>query len=477
MPYAKNKDAVAVCNRSGQKMYRKDMVEDGYLRGLLVHPDWYDPPHPQEQPFDPEEGIAIYKPAPDLMPTPPAPVLSAGTRTSSSIVLNWTQQDPPGSTIIRWDVWRQSAGTTNFVRIATAAPVIPTAFFIQGPDQLPGDTTTVTGQMYTDTNAQIGNQYYVVAVTADTSIEHSDGLSSAPSNIISLSQSSTQIFNQAGVFTWNKDPFAVKIDLSVIAGGGGGGAAIIQNIGTGGGGSGGGGGERGFGTGINASLVAAAVTVTVGLGGIGAANSGFFGGANGSQSSFGTYLICNGGQGGRTNPGGGNIGGAGGTGGTTTLPGITLVDGGAGGAGDSSSNTAINAANTTNSPSGGGGNDRTGHGGGTGGNVGALVNGGQPGTNAIQFNPPNPGTLIAGNGANGGTSTDGNFIGSGAGGGGTAYYGQSGCNIGVGGNGGNGGLGGGGGGGGGYCGGCLNVSGGAGGNGGQGVVVVTTWFF
>src|SRR5208282_279328 len=107
VPYATNKNAVAICNRSGVKMMRRDMIEDGYLRGLLVHPDWWDPFHPQERPFDPDEGIAIYKPAPDLMPTPNSPIL-AGSRTSAVTTLTWTQPDPPGSTVINWGVWRKN---------------------------------------------------------------------------------------------------------------------------------------------------------------------------------------------------------------------------------------------------------------------------------------------------------------------------------------------------------------------------------
>lgn len=100
-PFARYKNAVAICNRSGWKMYRADMVEDGYLKGLLVHPEWYDPPQPQEEPFDPEEGIAIWKPAPDLIPPPLPPVVSIAGN-----VLTWTQPDSPSTTLLYWQVWR-----------------------------------------------------------------------------------------------------------------------------------------------------------------------------------------------------------------------------------------------------------------------------------------------------------------------------------------------------------------------------------
>lgn len=188
MPYARNKDSVAICNRSGQKMLRRDMIEDGYIRGLLVHPDWYDPPHPQEQPFDPDEGIAIYRPAPDLMPVPPAPVLLPAVHGGSSVTLIWTQTDPPGSTVVNWTVWRLRPGDPNFLLIGTVLPIVPAIIFISNPDLIPNkDGVTppkVTGLTFTDTSWVAAAQYYVQTTTADTSTENGNGLISAPSNIV-----------------------------------------------------------------------------------------------------------------------------------------------------------------------------------------------------------------------------------------------------------------------------------------------------
>jgi hypothetical protein len=197
-PYARNKNAVAICNRSGQKMMRSHMVEDGYLKGLLVHPDWYDPYHPQERPFDPDEGIAIYKPAPDLMPVPPSPIL-AGNRTGSQTSLTWTQPDPPGSTVVNWTVWRNTQTGQGFILLATVLPIVAPDYMVQGPDINPSTDGIVgqppvrgviqtyqTGLLYTDTSSAAGYQYYVIALTADTSTEDSNGLLSAPSNTITV---------------------------------------------------------------------------------------------------------------------------------------------------------------------------------------------------------------------------------------------------------------------------------------------------
>jgi hypothetical protein len=48
--YAKGRRAIAECQRSGQKMRYRDLVEDGHIAGLLVHPSWWEPKHPQEIP-------------------------------------------------------------------------------------------------------------------------------------------------------------------------------------------------------------------------------------------------------------------------------------------------------------------------------------------------------------------------------------------------------------------------------------------
>ena len=64
--YGPRDDALGICAKSGKQMRLGDMVRDGYYEGLLVDPDWYDPPHPQEKllpVFDPE---GIQDPSPDL---------------------------------------------------------------------------------------------------------------------------------------------------------------------------------------------------------------------------------------------------------------------------------------------------------------------------------------------------------------------------------------------------------------------------
>jgi hypothetical protein len=47
-------------------MRYRDLVEDGHVPGLLVHPDWWEPKHPQEIPVEIDDPIALYRPAPEI---------------------------------------------------------------------------------------------------------------------------------------------------------------------------------------------------------------------------------------------------------------------------------------------------------------------------------------------------------------------------------------------------------------------------
>jgi len=64
--YAKGRRAIAECQRSGQKMKYRDLVEDGHVAGLLVHPAWWEPKHPQEIPVEVDDPVALYRPAPEI---------------------------------------------------------------------------------------------------------------------------------------------------------------------------------------------------------------------------------------------------------------------------------------------------------------------------------------------------------------------------------------------------------------------------
>jgi hypothetical protein len=64
--YARGTYAKAECQRSGQKMNYRELVEDGHIEGLLVHPDWWEPKHPQEIPVEVTDPVALFRPSPEI---------------------------------------------------------------------------------------------------------------------------------------------------------------------------------------------------------------------------------------------------------------------------------------------------------------------------------------------------------------------------------------------------------------------------
>jgi hypothetical protein len=64
--WARASRAWGMCSRSGKRTLLRDMVADGYIKGLRVAPDEWDPPHPQER-FEPlVDAQFVRNPAPDL---------------------------------------------------------------------------------------------------------------------------------------------------------------------------------------------------------------------------------------------------------------------------------------------------------------------------------------------------------------------------------------------------------------------------
>jgi hypothetical protein len=85
--YARGDRAWGECARSGKRMLLRDMVEDP-LTGLLVAPDWAEPPlmRPATDIFD---GVALSRPAPD------ADKRNIGTAVYFGELVDFVTGDPP----------------------------------------------------------------------------------------------------------------------------------------------------------------------------------------------------------------------------------------------------------------------------------------------------------------------------------------------------------------------------------------------
>lgn len=274
-----------------------------------------------------------------------------------------------------------------------------------------------------------------------------------------------QVFSADGV--WEKPENAVWVDLKLIGGGGGGGGGGRYGAGTAPGGGGGGQGGAFVEARLPASAVTDTVAVVAGTGGGGGDAAGINttpggDGDDGEDSSFGSYLVAEGGIKG----GGGSSGASGTAGNGTTGSSPASAFGAPGGAGgnatvgsDGGDAPKISTEFRSGAGGGAGGGSRT---------TGAAARAGGVGGDAYRLSGGTSGSgtgPVAG--GNGGTSISGLYQPGAGGGGGGSSASATGADGGSGGS-----YGGGGGGGGGSQNGNLSGAGGAGAN---GVVVVTTY--
>ncbi len=170
------KGQIGVCQRSGIKMKRCEMIEDGQVKGLLVHPDWWEPYHPQlvPPPMRPD-GLPKQRPAPDEVSGPTTSALS-GVSSAHHAVLTWSQANSGPSYITQYQIYRNVNGGL-YSLLATIVPTMDTNFNLN--DQFWQEVITY-GSPYTDLTSSAGNTYgyYVVATAFEGG--------SSTSNIVSV---------------------------------------------------------------------------------------------------------------------------------------------------------------------------------------------------------------------------------------------------------------------------------------------------
>lgn len=154
---------IGICQRSGQKMYRSDMVEDGQVKGELVHPDWWEPYHPLllPPPMRPD-GLPRQRPAPDDSFPMTAGVLSA-SRVGAIASLTWTAFSSTGSQLENYNVWRSVDSGVSFQLLGMVEVTQDITLVYR---RVQGDWQQVFtyDQPYLDDASAAGYQYYIQGV-------------------------------------------------------------------------------------------------------------------------------------------------------------------------------------------------------------------------------------------------------------------------------------------------------------------------
>lgn len=433
--YATGHAAWGECGRCAGRDLLSNLVFDGYYPNMRVHRSCYEPKHPQENLKRIDDPVALWRPSPENLNPPTAPVLSGNLLSVTSVRLTWTESVSDISQVDVYHIYRRvDGGAYEFL-----------ADFDVTRDMFGARTNTL---QYVDTIefALHTYAYYLIAEAVQGG--------SAQSNILDLSTVHAvdiQQFTANG--TWAKPTDAVWVEVTIFGGGGGGGGGCsTANDGTpAAGGSGGAGG--GYSTFCYlADALPATVAVTVGSGGAGGIgkpnggghiNAGGDGGFGGN-SSFGAYLTALGGGAGIGGTAGPQAGGS---------PGIGLDSpGGRGGSGSGSP--------SQNSVWGGTGG---GLGGGSGGGSAGGPTGETPAGCAVYEAGSFTSGAGGGSGVAGGAGTFVNELapGTAGGGGGRTAAGGAAARAAAGGGGGGGND--------------LNAASGAGGAGGRGIVLVVSY--
>jgi hypothetical protein len=142
--------------RSGVKVHRSELIEDGQVKGLLVAKDWWECYHPQllPPPMRPD-GLPRRRPAPDDS-TATTPAVLTVSVTGTTATLTWTASSNNETMIRSYQVWR-ATGTDPAVLLDT----LPVSQDIYLEDDVDGSFVQlfVYDQPYVDDTLAAATQY------------------------------------------------------------------------------------------------------------------------------------------------------------------------------------------------------------------------------------------------------------------------------------------------------------------------------
>lgn len=108
--YAKGSRAWGICARSGAKALLSQLVFDGRFPNMRVLPEWWEGRHPQEFLPKLDDPIALYRPSPEVIRGPTAPVLVV-TLVTGVPQLVWSPSETDITEIASYTIYRGVDGT------------------------------------------------------------------------------------------------------------------------------------------------------------------------------------------------------------------------------------------------------------------------------------------------------------------------------------------------------------------------------
>lgn len=118
--YARGKRAWGICGRCGGRALLNELVFDGHLPNMRVHQACWEPKHPQESLPRVADPIALWRPAPEQLHGPTAPVLTLEAGDAPSAELSWTEAKSGVSQIASYLIYR-AIGDGEFELLSTAS--------------------------------------------------------------------------------------------------------------------------------------------------------------------------------------------------------------------------------------------------------------------------------------------------------------------------------------------------------------------